>query len=166
MASVNPSKERMYFNDKCSSVILMLCTMDKAKLDWTKIKIFITIIIKSSSTGQSRKNYIDYKLLSQPHKNLRHRKLKNKLMEATNDWLLPQIQLTFQHQTQCRGHSSHDWAGRKHLTNWDVRCLDTSNSNGWAAAAAWVSQTLTEADGSSLNKQWFEFELTCITYTV
>ena len=28
------------------------------------------------------------------------------------------------------------------------------------AAAAQVCQTLTEADGSSLNKQWFEFELT------
>ena len=38
--------------------------------------------------------------------------------------------------------------------------LNPSNSNAWAAAAAQVCWTLTEADGSSLNKQWFEFELT------
>ena len=35
-----------------------------------------------------------------------------------------------------------------------------------ATAAARICRTLTAADGSSLNKQWFEFELTCTTYTV
>ena len=42
----------------------------------------------------------------------------------------------------------------------DVPHLDASNSNGWAAAAARICRTLTAADGSSLNKQWFEFQLT------
>ena len=40
------------------------------------IIIIIIIIIKTSSTGPSGKNKIVYKLLSQPHKHLRHRKLK------------------------------------------------------------------------------------------
>ena len=31
---------------------------------------------------------------------------------------------------------------------------------GMICATAWVYQTLVEADGSLLNKQWFEFELT------
>ena len=53
------------------------------------IIIIVIIIIKTSSTGQSEKNKIVYKLLTQPHKHLHHRKLKNKLGEATNDWLLP-----------------------------------------------------------------------------
>ena len=35
-----------------------------------------------------------------------------------------------------------------------------SNSNGWAVAAARVCRTLVGADGNSLNKQWFLFELT------
>ena len=47
----------------------------------------IIIIIKTSSTGQSMKNKIVYKLLTQPHTH--HGKLKNKLMEATNDLQLP-----------------------------------------------------------------------------
>ena len=51
--------------------------------------IIIIFIIKTSSTGQSGKNKIVYKLLSQPNKNLRHGKLRNKLTKATNDWLLP-----------------------------------------------------------------------------
>ena len=38
--------------------------------------------------------------------------------------------------------------------------LDASNSNGWAAAAARGGRTQTKADGSSLNKQWSEVELT------
>ena len=49
---------------------------------------------------------------------------------------------------------------RKDLANLDVLHLDTSNSNRWTAAAARVCRTLVEADGSSLNRQWLEFELT------
>ena len=45
----------------------------------------VVIIIKTGSTGPSGKNKIVYKLLSQLHKHLRHRKPKNKLREATND---------------------------------------------------------------------------------
>ena len=37
------------------------------------------IIIKASCTGSSEKNKIVYKFLSQPHKHLRHRKLKNQI---------------------------------------------------------------------------------------
>ena len=51
--------------------------------------IIIIIIIKISSTGQSGKNKIVYKLLTQTHKHQHHIKQKNKLIEATNDWLLP-----------------------------------------------------------------------------
>ena len=53
------------------------------------IIIIITIIIKTSSTSPSGKNKIVYKLFSQPHNYLRHGKLKNKLREATNNWLRP-----------------------------------------------------------------------------
>ena len=45
----------------------------------------IRFIIKTSSTGPSRKNKVVYKLLPQPHKHLRQGKLKNKLREATSD---------------------------------------------------------------------------------
>ena len=36
----------------------------------------IIVIIKTSSTGPSGKSKVAYKLLSQPHKHLRHGKLK------------------------------------------------------------------------------------------
>ena len=75
----------------------------------TKSRIIIIVIIKTSRTGRGGKTKIVYKLLSQPHKHLRHGKLKNKLREATNDWLLPQTHLTFLCQTQYReGHSTHE----------------------------------------------------------
>ena len=51
--------------------------------------IIITMIIKTSSTGPSGTNRIVYKLLMQPQKHLHRGKLKNKLKEATNIWLLP-----------------------------------------------------------------------------
>ena len=41
------------------------------------------IIIKTSSTGQSGKNKVVYKLLSQPHKHLRHGKLKKTQIRKT-----------------------------------------------------------------------------------
>ena len=53
------------------------------------IIIIIIIIIKTSSTVPSEKNKIVYKLLTQPNKHLHRENLKNKLREATNDWLLP-----------------------------------------------------------------------------
>ena len=52
------------------------------------------------------------------------------------------------------------WAGRKYLANWDVTQLDTSNSNGWAATPVRLCRALVEAEGSALNRQWFEFVLT------
>ena len=45
--------------------------------------VCVIIIIKTSSTGPSMKNKIVYKLLTQPRTH--HGKLKNKLMEATNN---------------------------------------------------------------------------------
>ena len=49
---------------------------------------------------------------------------------------------------------------RKHVANFDVLHLNTLNSNGWAAAAARVCQSLVDAERRSLNRQWFEFEPT------
>ena len=47
-------------------------------------KYTLIIIIKTSSRGPSGKNKIVYKFHSQPHKHLRHEKLKKKqLMETT-----------------------------------------------------------------------------------
>ena len=70
--------------------------------------IIIIIIIKTSSTGPSRKNHVVYKLLSQPQKHLRNGKLKKtQLKEATNGWLYSWIHPAFRFQTQCReGHST------------------------------------------------------------
>ena len=60
-------------------------------------------------------------------------------------------------QTQCReGHSRHESGQAGNTLQIGTFYTDTSNSNGWAEAAARVCRTLTEADGSSLNKQWFE----------
>ena len=84
------------------------------------INIFISIIIiKTSSSDPSGKNKIVYKLLMQPHKHLLHGNTENKLMEATNDWLLPETHLTFRCQTQCReGHSTH---GERQETPYKLR---------------------------------------------
>ena len=99
----------------------------------------------------------------QPYKQLLHGKLKKtQLREATNCWLYPWTNPVFRCQTQLSGRWFHirTWEGRKDLANWDVLYLDISNSHGWAAAAARVLRTLVEADESSLNRQWLEFELT------
>ena len=58
------------------------------------VKIVIIIIIETSSTDPSWKNKVDYKLLSQPHKHLRHGKLtKTQLMkQPTVDCNLAPIQ--------------------------------------------------------------------------
>ena len=127
------------------------------------------IIIKTSSTDPSGKNKVVYKLLSQPHKHLRHGKLKKaQLREATNGWLhpwtapvpvfdctrsgvkhsvgkvIPQSNQSRQERPSILGRSTPSYF----------------NSSGWAAAAARVCRTLVEADGSSQNRQWLEFELT------
>ena len=49
------------------------------------MNIIIIIIIKTSITGPSWKNKIVYKLLSQPHKHLRHRKLKKRVLPCELD---------------------------------------------------------------------------------
>ena len=51
----------------------------------SRVVIIIIIIIKTSSTGPIGKNKIVHKLLTQPHKHLRHGKTKKQLREATND---------------------------------------------------------------------------------
>ena len=51
-----------------------LCTKFIAIVN--ELIIIIIIIMKTVSRGPSGKNKIVYKLLSQPHKNLRHGKLK------------------------------------------------------------------------------------------
>ena len=63
--------------------------------------------------------------------------------------------LTLKSQKQCmEGHSTHESGPAVNIcANWGVLHLDISNSNGWAAAAARVCQTLTEADGRKLTEQ-------------
>ena len=69
---------------------------------------FIIIIITSNSILPSKKNNVVYKLFFQPHKHLRHRKLKKtQLREATNGWLHPWTHPAFRCPTQCKeGHST------------------------------------------------------------
>ena len=53
-----------------------------------------------------------FESLSQPHKHLRHWKLKKILREATNGWLLPLTHPTFWCQTPCReGYYTYEPAG-------------------------------------------------------
>ena len=53
-------------------------------INWLLVTLVIIIIIKTSSTGHSGENKVVYKLLSQPHKHLRHGKQKKtQLREAT-----------------------------------------------------------------------------------
>ena len=69
--------------------------------------LIIIIIIKTSSTGPSRKNKIVYKLLTQPHKHLRHGKTEKQAKGSNQRLTAPFI--TFRCQTQCReGHSTHE----------------------------------------------------------
>ena len=54
--------------------------------------IIIIIVIKTSSTGPSGKNNVVYKLMSQPHKHLRHGKWKrNSGKQPTIDCTLEPI---------------------------------------------------------------------------
>ena len=118
------------------------------------ISIFI-IIIKTSSTGPSGKNKVVYKLLSQPHKHLRHGKLnKTQLGDAPNGRLHPWTHLGFRCETQCIGkvipHSN--MSRQERPSKLDVLHLDTSNFNRWAAAATRVCRNLV-ADESSRSEQ-------------
>ena len=70
--------------------------------------IIVIIITKTISTGPSKKKYVVYKLLSQPHKHLRHEKTKKtQLMETMNSWLHSWTLPAFRCRTKCReGHST------------------------------------------------------------
>ena len=68
--------------------------------------MIIIIIIETIRAGQSGKNKVAYKLLSQPLKNLHHGKLE-KTHSATIRWLHPWTHPAFRYQTQCsEGHST------------------------------------------------------------
>ena len=115
------------------------------------------IIIKTSSTGPSWKNNIIYKWFSQPHKHLRQGKLKTtQLREAINGWLPP---LTHQHGME--GQISHSNPSRQDGLSKLGSSIHLYTKLQWmTAVAARVYRTPVEADGSSLNIQWLEFELT------
>ena len=99
--------------------------------------------------------------IAQPHKHLRHGKLKKTqlMKQHTVDCSLKPIQRSDVKHSVGKVNAHSNLAGTKHLANWDVLHLYSSNSNGWSAAAARVCRILIEADGSSLNKKWFEFAL-------
>ena len=95
------------------------------------------------STGPSGKYKIVYKLLSQPHKHLRCRKLKKHNSGKQPTAIHPKaIQCSSVKHTVRRSFHRRTWAFRKHLVNWDVLHLNTSNSNEWAAATARKHPTL------------------------
>ena len=101
-----------------------------------------------------------HKLLTQLHTRLRHGKIEKYTQGGNQRLTAPLNPSNVPVPNTAQGRSSHTrvWAGKKHLANWDVLHLDTTNSNGWAVAAA--RDCWTQAGGSSQNKQWFEFELT------
>ena len=67
----------------------------------------LLLLLKPAAQAQVKKKIV-HKFLSQPHKHLRHVNLKNKLRDATKDWLLP-THLTFRWQTEStEGHSTHE----------------------------------------------------------
>ena len=123
------------------------------------IIIIFVIMIMTTSSFSSGKNKTVYKMLSQLHKHLGGRKLKKNSanQRLTAPWNPSNVPVS----NMVKGMAFHMWVweGRKHLANWDNLHLDTSNSNRWAAAADGECQTLTKADGISLNTQLFEFEL-------
>ena len=72
-----------------------------------------------------------------------NRRKYDRRKQPTVDCTLEPIQLSIiknivwkaiPHSTRPSTYEGH--SGRKHLANWDVLHLDTSNSNGWAAASA------------------------------
>ena len=63
----------------------------------------VIIIIKTSSTGPSWKNKIVYKLLTQPHKHLRHGKTEKQTQERIQRLTAPLKPYKFRGQTQCIG---------------------------------------------------------------
>ena len=114
----------------------------------------IIIIIKTSDTGPTEKNKIVYKLLS-----------CIKVVFTWENWKKHNTgkQLMIDYSFKLVQHSSVKHSERNVIPHTDLcwqetpcklgcLCLDTSNSNEWAVTAAWLCQTLVEADGSSLNK--------------
>ena len=70
---------------------------------WSSRNYYYYYLNQHQQTGPSGKNNVVYKFLSQPHKHLRHRKLKKaQLREATNSWLHPWTHPELWCQTQCR----------------------------------------------------------------
>ena len=129
-------------------------------------EIIIIIIIKTRSTGPCGKNEVVSKLLRQPNKHLRHRKLKKTQLnnkQPTDDCTLERIHhFGVRHRVEKDiPHSNLSRQERpsklRHSTPWYFklqwmscgRSLDVSNSS-----------TLVEADGSSVNRQRLESELT------
>ena len=92
---------------------------------------YVIIIIKTSRTGPRGKNKIVYKLPSQPHHHPRHGNLKkhNSGKRPTVDCTLKTIQHSDVKHSVGKSFLRAG-AGTKHLVNWDVLHLDTSNSNG------------------------------------
>ena len=115
------------------------CVTTTARMSWQNVRvIIIIIIIKTSSTGQGGKTKLLYKLLSQPHKHLRHEKQKKtQLRETTYAWLRPWTHPAFQYQIQCNeGHSTFEPGQAENTLQIGRSTPDTSNSNVWATAAA------------------------------
>ena len=79
------------FHIKYSHKLSKHCSYSELVCFWNErsptiiISIIFIIIIKTSSTGSSGENKVVYKFLSQPHKHLRHRKLKKPTVECTLD---------------------------------------------------------------------------------
>ena len=119
----------------------------------------IIICIKTSCTCPSWKRNAVYKLLAQPHKHLRHEKLKKtQIREATNGWLHPGSHPAFRYQTQCR--ECHSIFEPEPIGNtYQIGTFYTLIPQT-PTGELLVCWTLVAADGSSLNRQWLEFELT------
>ena len=87
------------------------------------------IIVKTSSTSPSGRKKVVYKLLLQPHKHMRHGKLKKtQLREATNGGgTLEPIQRTGVKHSVWKVILHSNQGRRKHLANLFALHLDTSN---------------------------------------
>ena len=92
--------------------------MEITKPDMQKDSL-VVIIIKTIGTGTSGKIYIVYKLLSQPHKHVRHGKLKNTTQASNQRLTSPLNPSCVSVSNTMLGRQFHikPWAGRKHLAS-------------------------------------------------
>ena len=113
-----------------------------------KTCLIMIIIIKTSSTGPSRKKKIVSKLLSQPHKHLRHRKLNNTTDGAT-DWL----QFVKHACTEVPFIIWFMWAGVTLLvlSCWHWQCYGNSKLGG---EVIWVPENVTFQESSCRVEIW------------